>query len=1363
MPPPAPTTNFCIYPSDEARILDQYIDQGMMYQGPEGSGLPSIPKAQFLQRKQLFDTQQKANAKQEYDDLKLKLAGASADPKIKFDDANLAVHIDYGFKEFIDKFPEAAKKARDMAGGPDTDLLQDVFLASFATTRVKKEHADEQETACDSLRDDGYKDPSKPLNQPGGNPTDSGQGDQLLNDQDALCVADDHKKPDTREFLAGNMKKLAAAGVKTVFLEHFWQEHQAALDEYLKPGYTGPLPSGLKEAVEKLDYDTSQTPAVKKFADGSGFADVLQQAKAEGVRIVALDDFPAKVTSNDAFADRRAARFNHTAAEVIKKNTKKGEKFLIVAGEAHLNTHECGVPGLAQIFGTHVIEPSGGKLTQKPENKKRRGMRSKKEQLFLDSLNDALRKGHPGKAEDGVYETARVMAKQYANQLDLMSLAGVKQLAEKVAGQVEEKLKQKAVPLALGKVVELTDELKEDAKTSPTTKEKASFLKAVKDGDWKAATDLAKADPRLCLATMPDGKTALHLALNNRLALESLLKLMDPNAADKNGNTPLHDACAQGSEGSIGLLAMGTDLTRANAKGKLPRDVIDKKDAKTKALLDKETNTAMMMAASNNNLPLLKDFIEKLGCDVQYAAEDGRTLLHTSVSNNASEELVQYLLDKKVDPNVKDKQGNAPLHVAKNVPLLNLLEKNGAKLDVKNNDGETPLLCALNSPDPLPLMDRLLALGSQIDEKGNDGRTLLHRAAARAKPQVLQHLLDKGADFNAKDKENNTPLHLACKYAGTADAGTLVTYPACTKKLLDKGADPNQKNGEGSTPLHLAAYCGGQANITHIFNNVTKPVDLKLVDNHGMRAVDLSVGSGRKAVEQMFYAKQPNLDSDIHNLNPSDEVSPVDLLMKATVCESEATRKRMKKMFDELYEDPALRPILKLAALDTFGTRDGTGKPALRIFATDTDLTASVREGGGGSYETSSNTLVLGSVDKEKCGAKGTLIHELTHHAVEMVYGNNAVPFKTGDTKGEKAYETAVMQDVVTAHLAFGEDGKEISRVAIGRCDTDYNAKKGKTAALQEFIVGVPQLISHYGMDHVAKLAPGLTRFFVDDFAKACNVEIAKHPLAKNLPANEPPGKPTVGAGLARVDPKEVTADFLGGVVEKELLIRHGVPTAPPDKMAVNSGYFKVQGPKEQELKDKVALVKAALERALESNALPPSLSGADFALLIKTVADGCDTGATAEELDRAVGATAQQFVRQAHKEYVEHRKKNGPPLTEAELAEAIVREAAYKALETSENRDKLDPAKGPDMNDDKHKKLAEYLAGTLSKDLNAANADPWKFVDTRAGVLAADKTSGFFTKHYNKFDVKVRGKTMEHVVIDIKKAKRTWIANFVG
>src|SRR5262249_6138175 len=153
-----------------------------------------------------------------------------------------------------------------------------------------------------------------------------------------------------------------------------------------------------------------------------------------------------------------------------------------------------------------------------------------------------------------------------------------------------------------------------------------------------------------------------------------------------------------------------------------------------------ETNKAMKIAATTGDLPKLKGLVEKLGLDVNWQDGEGKTAMHGVVEDSASKEVLNYLVLQKADVNIKDKKGNAPVHVAKNLKMLDALEKAGADTKAKNADGETPFHLVMGKPDPTPMMDRLLALGANINEKDNAGKTLLHSAVLKAKPGMVDYL-----------------------------------------------------------------------------------------------------------------------------------------------------------------------------------------------------------------------------------------------------------------------------------------------------------------------------------------------------------------------------------------------------------------------------------------------------------------------------------------------------------------------------------------------------------------------------------------------------------------------------------------------
>ncbi|CAH1399971.1 myotrophin isoform X1 [Halyomorpha halys] len=88
-----------------------------------------------------------------------------------------------------------------------------------------------------------------------------------------------------------------------------------------------------------------------------------------------------------------------------------------------------------------------------------------------------------------------------------------------------------------------------------------------------------------------------------------------------------------------------------------------------------------------------------------------------------------------------------------------------------------------------------LVESKEIDiNKEIDGRPPLHYAADFGQPHVIEYLVSKGADINAKDKHGISAL-LAAIWEG---------HTSCVRTLLDKGAEKIGSAPDGTNYLDCA-------------------------------------------------------------------------------------------------------------------------------------------------------------------------------------------------------------------------------------------------------------------------------------------------------------------------------------------------------------------------------------------------------------------------------------------------------------------------------------------------------------------------------------------------------------------------------
>ncbi|GAB1609640.1 NF-kappa-B inhibitor cactus-like [Argonauta hians] len=168
--------------------------------------------------------------------------------------------------------------------------------------------------------------------------------------------------------------------------------------------------------------------------------------------------------------------------------------------------------------------------------------------------------------------------------------------------------------------------------------------------------------------------------------------------------------------------------------------------------------------------------------------EDGDSILHMAIINGDSKLVEYYIINVKLlsCTHLLDLQNNlyqTPLHLAvitKQYDIISLLVRNGACVDIRDNNGNTPLHIACKEED-IKCVKMLLGaknISKSLPQRNYDGFTSLHLAVLNKPYPIVNLLLCAGADINAQDgKSGRTILHYAVEAKNVILVTQLLKYP----------------------------------------------------------------------------------------------------------------------------------------------------------------------------------------------------------------------------------------------------------------------------------------------------------------------------------------------------------------------------------------------------------------------------------------------------------------------------------------------------------------------------------------------------------------------------------------------------------
>lgn len=122
-----------------------------------------------------------------------------------------------------------------------------------------------------------------------------------------------------------------------------------------------------------------------------------------------------------------------------------------------------------------------------------------------------------------------------------------------------------------------------------------------------------------------------------------------------------------------------------------------------------------------------------------------------------------------------------------------------------------------------------------VNKPTDYGFRAIHYAAYRGNIDMVNLLIDSGADVQIKTRKGLSAVHLACQ----GDHPQALIYFAEKFKL-----ELNSKDKFGSTPLHWASYVGSELCVNFLIYRYKAFIDINQRDNEGLTASHLAVMSG---------------------------------------------------------------------------------------------------------------------------------------------------------------------------------------------------------------------------------------------------------------------------------------------------------------------------------------------------------------------------------------------------------------------------------------------------------------------------------------------------------------------------------------
>src|SRR5579862_738515 len=275
----------------------------------------------------------------------------------------------------------------------------------------------------------------------------------------------------------------------------------------------------------------------------------------------------------------------------------------------------------------------------------------------------------------------------------------------------------------------------------------------------------------------------------------------------------------------------------------------------------------LVQAAVNDDATAVRALIQQKA-DVNAPLADGTTALHWAVRADDLA-MVESLLAAGADPKARDRYGLTPVSLAcsnANAVILKRLLDAGADPNSPDPQGTTALMIAARTEGGTEAVQLLLERGAALNARDSVQSTALMWAVRTNHPKVVDLLIHRDAEVNARTRKGEAPARRAPDSGGgshglgivrsgwpergyqepTPGEMTALLYAArdgridIARMLLDANASVNQVEANGVSPL-IEAIANNHIGLARLL--VDRGADVNAVDWWGRTplwtAVDL--------------------------------------------------------------------------------------------------------------------------------------------------------------------------------------------------------------------------------------------------------------------------------------------------------------------------------------------------------------------------------------------------------------------------------------------------------------------------------------------------------------------------------------------